>query len=558
MRKPLLGFILFLVVVTYLGCYLASLDNQLGERSLAFLTTPLLELSKIGDYFTREGYERIPKTIAAVCGLLVLLGIRRRPFASNLYFGALIAGLVAEYFLVVVRMPFFGALAYGLSFLFLVLATLRKRSVDSLLEDVQDRRPFSGMDATLLALVCLVGLVFRMYALNYNFDSFEGELSNYAASATSIPGMVLANRGFGAWAPLGLLYYLPIYLTTKLFGVTLVALRLSSAIVGIFTIPLLYLFGRKIAGKEAALLAALLLALNHQHIGWGRTDIHPHGVTTWPTLVLCVVFLRACATRHVTDFILLVLAMGLTWHQYPSGQSAVAIPFIASGIYFLFNRGKLPFRWSQSTWLILGAALWFIGLPLSYYYADGKFVLDNPFNLTGPRALWGGLDGEQGSLHRAVIVTRIAIEHLGNVIEGIFYHARYLFHQDFIAEVYEMYPRTLPWLMTPFMFAGLVYLVRSAYRLEVAVLLSWVIAAIVPGILSEQAYPKRLSTLFPALDLITAIGIVFAPVPPSPLGSLDMPPLSRGSGLAAFGTTTESPRRSARRTRSLPLSSRTP
>jgi hypothetical protein len=53
-------------------------------------------------------------------------------------------------------------------------------------------------------------------------------------------------------------------------------------------------------------------------------------------------------------------------------------------------------------------------------------------------------------------------------------------------------------------------LVRTAYRLEVAVLLSWIVVAILPGILSEQAYPKRLSTLFPALDLVGAIGIVFA------------------------------------------------
>lgn len=510
MRRSTFYFTIVLVLITYLGCYFVALDNQLGERSLGFLTDPIMALSAYGMYFTTAAYEWIPKAIAAMCVVLALLGIRRKTFASNLYFSALIAGLVSEYFLVVVRMPLFGAVGYGLSFLFLVLATLKQRPLDPILDDLQRSNDFTSKDAVLLGVVTVTGLIFRMYGLNQNFDSFEGELASYSASATSIPGMFLANQGYGWWAPLGILYYLPIYLTTNLFGVTLVSLRLSSAVVGIFTIPFLYFLGRRIAGRDAALIGAVLLALNHQHIGWGRTDIHPHGVTTWPTLMLCLAFLRACETRRVIDFIFVALAMGLTWHQYPSGQSAVIIPFIASALYFVFNRGRLPFRWYHSLWLLLGAALWFIGLPLSYYYPKGEIVLANPFNLTGPRALWGGMDGEQGALNRVLAVVQIALQHLWDVIEAIFYRARHLFHQDFIAEVPEMYPRTLPWMMTPFMFAGLIMLIRSAYRLEVAVLLSWVIAAILPGILSEQAYPKRLSTLFPALDLITAIGVVFA------------------------------------------------
>jgi hypothetical protein len=174
------------------------------------------------------------------------------------------------------------------------------------------------------------------------------------------------------------------------------------------------------------------------------------------------------------------------------------------------NGFRLPFRWHHSLWLGLGAVLWFIGLPLSYWYPIGEFRVGNPFNLTGPRALWGGLEDKTGTFDRAFAVVKSTLVHLWDVIQGIFYKAWYIFHQDSLSEVYGMEPRTVPWLMLPFVFVAMVMLVRTAYRIEVAVLLSWIVAAVLPGILSEQAYPKRLSTLFPALDMVAAIGVVIA------------------------------------------------
>lgn len=510
MKLPAFLYTLFLLLVTFLAGYVSMLDDQAGVPALAALGPVFSELSRVGDAFVPRATETIPQLIPPICLVLALLGIRRRPLDNNLFFLALIAGVIAEYFLIIAKTPGIGVVGYSVAFLSVYLAVHRSNPTDGILDEVQKKGRFSGLDALLLGAVSVVALVYRMYALNHNLDYFEGELSSYSAGATHLTGMFVANRGFGAWAPLGLLYYIPIYITTELYGITLLALRLSSAVVGIFTIPALYFFGKRVAGKEAGLLAAFLLALNTQHVGWGRTDIHPHGVTTWPALLVGITFLRAVETKRVVDYILLVLAMALTWHQYPSGQSAVAIPIFATGIYWLLNRGKLPFRWYNSIWIMLGAALWFIGLPLSYYYPEGRWLTGNPFNLTGPRALWGGLDEHTGTLERTLVIAETAILHLWNVIEAIFFKARHIFHQDFLAEVHAMEPRTYPWLLTPFMVVALIMLVRTAYRLEVAVLLSWIVVAILPGILSEQAYPKRLSTLFPALDLVGAIGIIFA------------------------------------------------
>lgn len=508
MTRPAFFYALFAFVATFLGCYLCVIDDRAGQMSLAALTPLMNELTRLGSPFVSTAWEFYPKALPYMCLTVLVLGLRRRCFDGNMIFLALAIALGSEYFLLLAGLPGIGIVGYVIALAFVYFAIHKDNPLDPILDESQKGLRFTARDAVLLGVVTLIALVYRTYAINYNLNYFEGELSTYSAAATSIPGMFMANRGHGAWAPLGLLYYIPIWITTELFNTTLVALRLSSAIVGVFTIPFIYFFARRLAGKEAALLSAFLVALNTQHVGWGRTDIHPHGVTTWPAVLVCITFLRACEKKRVIDWLLLVLAMGLTWHQYPSGQSAVAIPVFAAGIYFLLNGFRLPFRWYNTIWIALGVILWFIGLPLSYWWPIGEFRMGNPFNLTGPRALWGGLEDQTGTFDRALLIAQTAIVHLGDVIEAIFYRARYIFHQDFLADVHMMAPRTYPWILTPFMVVALVMLVRTAYRLEVAVLLAWIVAAVAPGIFSEQAYPKRLSTLFPALDIVGAIGII--------------------------------------------------
>jgi 4-amino-4-deoxy-L-arabinose transferase-like glycosyltransferase len=87
---------------------------------------------------------------------------------------------------------------------------------------------------------------------------------------------------------LGILYYIPIWIMVKIHGVTLLALRLSSAFFGVLTVPLLYWMVRRFFGVAAASVAAWLFVFDQLHIGWSRTDIHPHGVTVWPALLVCL------------------------------------------------------------------------------------------------------------------------------------------------------------------------------------------------------------------------------------------------------------------------------
>jgi len=400
-----------------------------------------------------------------------------------------------------------GVVFYILGLIFFIRATKRERFQLYDFASVDCKR-YALWDMLALILVFIVGLVFRTYALNVIADGFEGELSPYSAGASSLQGLLHANRGTnGPWSPLGILYYLPIYLTTKAFGTTIVALRMSSALVGVLTIPLVYLLAARICGRAGGVIAAALFALDCLHIGWSRTDIHPHGVTTWPTLLMCWFLIRAYDTRKIGWACGVALMMGLCWHQYPSGQSAVAAPIIAIALYLVTNRGSLPLSKWQTVVVTSGIFVWVLGLPFSYWLADGQWRFSNPFTLTGPRALWGHEGVLLSKWQTVVLVISTALKQFGDVIQGIFYKQPYLFHQEWIPYADSVNGRTVAWLEVPFFVLGLLLIVRSLKRFESAVILGWMLAAILPGILSEHAYPKRLSTLFPAIDIVAALGV---------------------------------------------------
>lgn len=402
-----------------------------------------------------------------------------------------------------------GVSLYALATLLLIIGL--KKTPKALLTEALDPKPwsFNALDALIFSCTFTLALVLRVYSINFIAGGFEGELSTYSAGATSLRGLFYANRGMnGPWAPLGILYYLPIYLTTSLYAVDLVSLRLSSVLVGVATLIPLFLLAHRLGGRYAAHLATAFFAFNCLHIGWSRTDVHPHGVTTWPSLFMCLFLLKAHDTRKPIWALGVATMMGLSWHQYPSGQSAVIIPLVALGLFFIFNHCTLAVSKLQAVLITGGVVLWVLGLPLSYYPTDGSFTFRNPFTLTGPRASWGDPNLPHSTLESLLHVATIATSHAWDVIRGIFFKQPYFFHQEWVPYFGLIQARTIAWLEVPFLIVGIVALLFHRRRFESCVIFGFLLAAILPGILSEHAYPKRLSTLFPALDILAGLGIV--------------------------------------------------
>jgi hypothetical protein len=379
-----------------------------------------------------------------------------------------------------------------------------------------EKKPLNNsqlFDITCFFSSLILGSYFRLFELSTITNTFEGELSPYFAGATSLHGMFIANKGIhGPWAPLGMLFYIPIYISTSFWGTTIFAIRFASAIVGIATIAMLFVTIAKILNRRVAAIASLLLALNSLHIGWGRTDIHPHGVTAWPGLLLMLATWHFFQRYSFQSACLLILSMGLTWHQYPSGQAQVIIPWIFLFLS-LFDQAYRAAFFSMRrsifvlTVLTLGSVLWYLGLPLSYYVADGQWQLPNPFTLTTQRTSWGNTSDHMSVLGQSWFVIQQSTRYFFDFLEGIIYKAPHLFHQDFLINIPHLGARTYPVFFVPFMVVGFVLSIKQIRTPWAKLILALLIASILPGILSERPYPKRMSVAYVALDCLSAIGL---------------------------------------------------
>lgn len=70
--------------------------------------------------------------------------------------------------------------------------------------------------------------------------------------------------------PHPMLWYLAMFGWTEMFGTSLLALRLPSAVFGAATIPLMFLLGRRVFGVSVGLLAAVLLSAHGLHLFWSQ------------------------------------------------------------------------------------------------------------------------------------------------------------------------------------------------------------------------------------------------------------------------------------------------
>ena len=97
--------------------------------------------------------------------------------------------------------------------------------------------------------------------------------------------------------------------TMRVFGDNLFGLRMASAIEGVVSIVLLYLFARRVWGPRPALLAASFMAVAAWHIHFSRTGFHYMQAPV--AMLLALYFLvRGLQDRRVLDWVVCGFAIG--------------------------------------------------------------------------------------------------------------------------------------------------------------------------------------------------------------------------------------------------------
>ncbi len=285
----------------------------------------------------------------------------------------------------------------------------------------------------LLIAILLLGAAFRLYRL----DTLPADMFNDIAHIHMETEKVLN----GEWMIYGtvfpgrepLLFYLNALLA-RFLGLNFLTLKLSTALIGIATLPVIYLLGREAYNDITGLLAALFLAVSKWHVLISRVGFR--GILTPLTTALVLYFfLRGLRLGRRADLMWAGAWVGIGLYGYTAALATPLAVLLALPAGLLAGQGHTLYRLRRSFLLAVLVAILVLLPMLRFMLVDGRdqFWLRPRTRVTDAEAALPGppLQVWLGNLARAagmfnlkgdvVFRTNIPFEpHLGVVTGALF------------------------------------------------------------------------------------------------------------------------------------------
>jgi 4-amino-4-deoxy-L-arabinose transferase-like glycosyltransferase len=220
----------------------------------------------------------------------------------------------------------------------------------------------------LVILVLGISIFFRLYRLDAIpvepfSDHAEKILDVYDIAQGETKVFFERNTGREAFQMYWTLFVAQVFGT----GFSFYSLKLGTALLGIFTLPFVYLLGKEFGNKRVALFALFLFGIAYwpnviSRIGL-RFPLYPLFLA--PTLLF---LLRGLRTRNRNDFILCGIFLGLGLHGYSPFRIVPLLVVAALVIYFLHVKSSEQ-RQQVVWWFVIVVVLsLFVFLPLFRYW----------------------------------------------------------------------------------------------------------------------------------------------------------------------------------------------
>jgi len=229
-------------------------------------------------------------------------------------------------------------------------------------------KPFTRQQLLVVLIATIVAGALRLYQLG-EWSMWVDEAHTWRDATMPLTG----ERGF--MEEQRRYYPLPFLLLRFLLGVDVIgydewSLRIPYTIVGILTVPVLALCGRRLVGTWPAVFAACLLALNPWHIFWSQ-NARGYGMAMLGA-VLAMHRLHALFVKgRAIDLLLAVGFVAFTFMSHPP-----AVSLVLGFLGFLVVRHSLrPHVRFGKTRILIGAVVLTAVLPwlVSHYELFGDF-----------------------------------------------------------------------------------------------------------------------------------------------------------------------------------------
>lgn len=288
-------------------------------------------------------------------------------------------------------------------------------------------------------------------------------------------------------------------LVMRVAGANLFGLRLSSVLIGVLSIALLYALAREFAGRRMAFVAAASMTLAHVHIHFSRMGIH-YIHAPFAVLLTLWLLVRALRTQRALPAVLAGVGLSLSAQVYFSARIVfVIVPLFLIGL-LVFHRAWLNGRALVPGWAAL-SLLVSCG-PL------GVFFLKNPdplkersaevliLNLTP--AMRAHLSSQFGSADLSTVLMR-QLAAVPLLVGGLADQSLQY------GPLYPLFDALMAVLVTVGFFYALLHLTRPLCLL----LVIWVACTVVLGgvLTIDMPWWPRLLVMVPALCLLAALAL---------------------------------------------------
>lgn len=221
----------------------------------------------------------------------------------------------------------------------------------------------------LFIAILLIGVAARLWEFGSLPPGLNQDEASIGVEASSLFHFGVDRNGlaypvhFISWGSGQNTLYAYLLLPFMIFGLNPLTVRLPMLLIGILSLPLLYLAAKPIGGRNFALISMFLLAISPWHIILSRWGLESN--------VLPFVFLASFAALvrarpNNADFIAATLGLALCLYAYGTAYAAVPV-FLALAILILLSYKRLRFKQ-----LLIGlTAFGVVALPI------GLFVLVN-------------------------------------------------------------------------------------------------------------------------------------------------------------------------------------
>ena len=252
----------------------------------------------------------------------------------------------------------------------------------------EDTTPARLRRYLLVAAICLLAVIIRLYQLgplNVWFD--EG----IAINAASQPNLWAVMTADPTNPPL---YYLLLHLGVRLFGDGEFALRWCSVMIGLLTIPLMYLLGRSLFGGRAGLWAALLAALSPP-LWWASREVRMYGLMAVLMCLLALAWWRLIKRPSPGTWILLWLAELALLYTHTTGPIAALWLNAVTPVMWLTQRSARRPDWrvwyAGQAALLLAYAPWLVARFVLVPGANQVVAAPPEIGLSLAGQVWQGL-----------------------------------------------------------------------------------------------------------------------------------------------------------------------